>query len=50
MGRDRRQESEALGIEQTDVRVHQRAGCTACGRTDAHTHTQDDWRAELDRH
>ena len=49
MGRDRRAESVALGIEQTAVRVHHAAGCAICTSTEPHTHIQDDWRAELDR-
>jgi len=41
----------AQGIEQVDVKVHHTAGCAVpgCGRTDAHTHTQEDWRATVDR-
>lgn len=31
-----------------DVKVHHTAGCGICGRTDQHTHTQDDWRALID--
>lgn len=31
-----------------DVKVKIRAGCPICGRTDQHTHAQDDWRAVLD--
>lgn len=33
-----------------DVRVHHTAGCAVagCGRTDAHTHTQDEHRAVVD--
>jgi len=46
--KQRREESEALGIERTDVKVHHKAGCY-CGRTDAHTHTQDEHRAALDK-
>lgn len=34
-----------------DVKVHHTQGCAAsgCGRTDAHTHTQADWRKTVDK-
>lgn len=31
-----------------DVKVHLAAGCDLCSRTDAHTHTQPDWRELID--
>jgi len=33
-----------------DVRVHLTAGCPSagCGRTDAHTHPQEEWAAQVD--
>lgn len=33
-----------------DVRVHHTAGCAVpgCGRTDAHTHPQEEWTAVVD--
>jgi hypothetical protein len=35
-------------MNEPDVRVHLSAGCPLCGRTDQHTHTQDQWRAAVD--
>jgi len=32
-----------------DVKVHLTKGCELCSRTDAHTHTQADWRELIDR-
>jgi len=47
--KQRREESEALGIKQNDVKVHHKAGCAICGDKEPHTHTQNEWRAELDK-
>jgi hypothetical protein len=32
-----------------DVKVHLTKGCELCSRTDAHTHSQRDWRELIDR-
>ncbi len=37
-----------MGKTDPDVKVHHTAGCDLCGRTDQHTHTQDDWRELID--
>lgn len=31
-----------------DVKVHHTAGCDMCGRTDAHSHGQQEWRELID--
>lgn len=34
--------------DEPDVKVHITSGCDVCGRTDQHTHEQEQWREMLD--